>query len=107
EEAAAATRGDRPPLEREARERDVPAVTDRSDAIRIGNDDIVEEHLGEVRVAVHLTQRADVDARRAEVEPERGDALVLRDGGVVTGEQQSVARVRTAAGPHFLTRHAP
>ena len=65
-------------LERQAGERDAPTVADRSDAIGVGNDHVVEEHLGEVRVAVHLAQRADVDARRAEVEPEGGDALVLR-----------------------------
>ena len=40
-----------------------------------GTTRVVEEDLGEVRVAVHLPQRPHVDARRAHVEAERGDAL--------------------------------
>ena len=57
---------------------------------------VVEEDLGEVRVAVHLAQRPDVDARRrAGRAPNAVMPAVLRDRRVVPGEQQSrTARTR-------------
>ena len=107
EEPATRSRGCRAALEREARERDAPTFARRADAIRVGNDHVVEEHLREVRVAVHLAERAHVDSRGAEIESERGDAPVLRDVRVVPGEQQPVARVRAAARPYLLAADPP
>ena len=45
--------------------------------------------------------------RPVQVEPERGDAAVLRDRRVVAREQQPEARVRAPARPHLLAVHAP
>ena len=89
EQAAARAGGRRAALERQARERDAPAFADRADAVGVGDARVVEEDLGEVRVAVHLAQRPHVDAGRVQVDAERGDALVLRDGRIVAGEQQA------------------
>src|SRR5258706_15418290 len=60
-----------------------------------------------MRVAVHLAQRPNIDARRAEIEPERGDTPMLRDGRVVAREQQPVTRVRASARPDLLTGDTP
>ena len=50
----------------------------RPTRLAAGIDHVVEEHLAEVRLAGGLADGADVDARRAHVEQEVGDALALR-----------------------------
>jgi hypothetical protein len=53
------------PLVGERRERDAPATADVADAVGVGHPGTVEEHLAEVRLAVHLAERPDLDTRLA------------------------------------------
>src|SRR6478735_2390873 len=65
-----ATPADHGPLVREHRVRDPPTLVDRTEPARVGNRDIGEEDLVEVRHPVDLTQRPHLDSRRTHVEQE-------------------------------------
>ncbi len=92
---------------RERRERDTPTAAGRADAIAVGDAHAVEEHLGEVPIAVHLAQRADVDAGSAQIEPERGDPCVLGYVGIAAREKEPPLRVVAAARPDLLAVDDP
>ena len=47
-----------------------PALVDVTEAVRVGDADLVEEHLVERRAAGHLAQRAHLDAGRVHVDDE-------------------------------------
>ncbi len=106
-ETDAPAAADHRPLVRQHRVRGAPPATRRAQAHRVGNADVGEEDLVEVRGAVDLPQRPHVDARRAHVDEERGDALVLRRVGVAAGEQQAPVAVVRARRPHLLAVDSP
>ena len=54
-----------------------PAVVGRPDDVLVRHHRVGEEHLVEGGAAVHLLERAHVDARLVHVDDEVGDALVL------------------------------
>src|SRR5581483_1242246 len=68
----------RPPFVGEHDRRQRPPRALLADAVGHRDARIVEEHLAEAGPAPRLFHRAHSDARRAHVERERGDALVLR-----------------------------
>src|SRR5215211_3578141 len=62
--------------------RDLPAVAELAEEVRLGNDDVVEEQLAELGVAGDLRHRPQLDARRAHVDEQHRDLAVLRLGVV-------------------------
>ena len=72
-----------------------------------GDDDVVEEHLGELAHAVDHLERCDGDPRRVHVDEERGDAAVARLGGPGAREQHAAVGVLRQARPHLLAVDRP
>jgi hypothetical protein len=66
------------PLVHERRDRDLPALVERPDEVRLRHGDVVEEDLVEVPVAVHEHERTDGDPGRSHVEQQVADPGVLR-----------------------------
>ncbi len=73
----------------------------------VGNTDVLEEDLVEMREPRHLPQRSDLYAGRLHVEQEPGDALVLRSLGVGPGEKEAPLRVVGPRRPHLLAVDDP
>ena len=95
------------PLAGQRRVGDLPALTDLADAVLVGNDRPVEEHLVELDLAADVAQRPHLHARLVQVEQEVRDALALRRVGFGAREQdREVGEVRPGA-PHLLARHVP
>ena len=67
-------------LVREDAHGDGPSAVELAEHPVGGHDDVVEEHLGELVLAVDHLDRRDRDARRVHVDEERGDAAVARLG---------------------------
>src|SRR5205823_2831496 len=67
----------------------------------------VEEHLVEHRLARHLAQRADGDARLVQPKGEPRDAAVLRYGEIGPGQQHAVVRLLRLAAPDLLAVDDP
>ena len=105
--ADASPAADHRPLVREHRVGDAPPFVDRPEPARVGNGHVREEHLVEVRHAVDLAQRPDLDAGRVHVEEERGDALVLRRIEIRAREQEAPIAVMRARRPDLLAVHDP
>ena len=80
-------------LVRERVQRDPPAGVRSADDLVLGHDDVVEVHLAELGVARQLLERADLDARRAHVGDQVGDALMGRRALVGSREHRAPARV--------------
>ena len=84
-----------------------PAVVELADEILPRDDDIGEEDLVEVRIR-GLGQFGDgpvLDARRAHVDHQHADALVLRRVRVGAHETEAPVGVLRAGGPHLLAVH--
>ena len=64
--------------------------------------DVGEEHLGEVRGAADVAQRAHLDAGRVHVDDEQADALVLRRVGIGAHVHEALLRDHRVARPHLL-----
>ena len=94
-------------LEEERRLRDRPPATRTADEVGVVAHRVVEEDLVEHRVAGHLAQRPDRDARLVEVEREPRDAGVLRHREVGAGEQHPVVALASHAAPHLLAVDDP
>ena len=65
------------PLVREHGHPDAPPAVQGTEEVFGGQFDIGEEDLVELRLARHLAQRADLDARQVHREQEEADAVVL------------------------------
>ena len=91
----------------QAHERDRPPLTGVAQAQVVGQAHTVEEHLVEVRGAVGLAQRADLDPGELHVAHEEREAAVLGDVGIGARHEDRPARAAGAAGPHLLAVHHP
>ena len=83
-------------------ERDLPPLPHRAEPLRIGHAHIGEEHLVEVRRARHLVDRPDLDPRRAHVEEEERQPLVLRHVRIGPHDDDAEVRQMRARGPDLL-----
>lgn len=97
-----ATAADADPLVAQRCPRHRPPGVRRPDNVLIGDEDIVEEHLVEFRVAGDLPQRPHLDTGGQHVDDHRGDASVF--GGIRIGTHGSqatraVLRFRRATSP--------
>ena len=87
-----------PALVAERVHRDLPAVAAAAEEVLLRHHDVVEEQLAELGMACDLGHRAQLDAGRAHVDDEHGDALVLRRG--VVGAREHAAPPRELAPRH-------
>jgi len=87
--------------------RDVPAVMHRAEDIVVGDEHVVEEHLGEPLVTVEATEAPDRDARRVEGHQEVGEAAVPLRVGVAAEQTEEVGAEGAPGGPGLLPREAP
>jgi alkylation response protein AidB-like acyl-CoA dehydrogenase len=94
-------------LVRQRRHGDPPAVSHRPDPVGVPDPHVLEEHLAEVLVTVHLPQRADRDPGSVHPDGEHGQALVLRHGRVRPRQQEPPGRVRGPARPDLLPGQQP
>ena len=94
-------------LVRENRQRDRPAAALLADQVNGRDPGLIQEHLVERRVPVHLPQRANLDTRLAHRQHEAGDAAVLGHAGISAGQQQPEVRGRRSGRPDLLPRHQP
>ena len=101
------TPADRIALVHQGRERDLPALADRAQALAVGDAHVGEEHLVEMRGAGDLLDRADLDARRPHVDEEIGEPLVLRRREVGARHQHAEIAVLRARGPDLLAVDDP
>src|SRR5579859_1306530 len=103
--AAAACAGSRPEgqslVGEHGRERPPPVVL-APDEGRRRDAHVVEEHLVEMGLAGHLTQRPDGDTGRAEGDDEHRQALVLGPHRVGPGDAEGVVRLLRRRRPHLL-----
>src|SRR2546421_9094405 len=93
------------PLVRERALRDPPTVVQCAHEVVARDDEVTQEHLGEVRGAADVPQRPDVDAGRVHVEDEETDALVLRRARIGPHVAEAFLRRHRVARPHLLTVH--
>ena len=89
-------------LEHQRRRRDLPALVERPDEVLLRHDDILEEHLVEMPVAVQQYQRPHRDPRRLHVDQQIGDAVMLRRVRVGAHQQKAPIGEMRARGPHLL-----
>jgi hypothetical protein len=101
------SRGREPALVRQDRQRDRPAAADVADNVACRHQGLVQEHLVERGVPVHLPQRADLDPGLAHRQHEAADAAVLGHIGVGASQQQPEIRGRRAGRPDLLPGHYP
>src|SRR4029079_19765000 len=81
---------------------DVPPLVQRSEKMSGGEMDIGEEHLVELRVAGHLSQRAYLDAGKVHGHEEERDPF-LRGGVVIRAlHQDAPVAVAPSTAPHLL-----
>ena len=91
----------------ERRVRDPPALVLRPDDAVLGDEHVGEEDLVELGLVGDLAQRPDLDARRAHVDDEVGDALLLRRVGIGAGETHAPVGELRVARPHLLAVEHP
>ena len=103
--APAAADGDA--LVHEHRGGELPAGVQFADLPVLRDADVGEEHLVEVRPAVDLVDRADLDAGRLHVHDEHRQAGVLHLVGVGAGDDDAVVGDVGEGGPHLLTVEHP
>ena len=84
-----------------------PAVVRRADHIVVGDEDVVEEHLVEVRVARDQAQRPHFDSGRVHVDHHGGDAGMLGRIGIGAYRRQPEIAVLGAGGPDLLAVDHP
>ena len=94
-------------LVREDRQRDRPAAALLPDQVADRDSGLIQEHLVERGVPVHLPQRAHLDPRLAHRQHEAGDAAVLGHAGIGASQQQPEVRGRRSGRPDLLPRHQP
>src|SRR5438094_3037004 len=98
---------ERAPLVRERGADDGPAAVHRTDHVLERHAHVLEEELVELRTAAQLDERPPGDARRAHVDDQAADALVLaRLGGAAHEEEGTVGEGRLAR-PHLLPADYP
>ena len=84
-----------------------PAVAHVADAVGVGDADVGQVDLVELRLAGDLAQRPDLDARRVHVDGEVGQALVLRLVGVGAGDEHPAVGQVGHRVPHLLAVDHP
>ena len=94
-------------LERQDAHRHGPPTVQLAEHALGGNDDVVEEHLGELGHPVDHLDRCDGDAGGVHVDEEGGDAPVARVGGARARQEDAAVRVVRQARPHLLTVDDP
>ena len=77
------------------------------DHVLVGHEDVVEEHLVELRAAGDLPQRSHLDPGCVHVDDHGGDAGVLGRLRIGAHGGQTALAVVRAAGPHLLAVDAP
>ena len=82
-------------------------VVHRAEHVAVGDEDVVEEDLGEAVVAVEPGHRAHGDAGGAERDEEVGHALVALGGGIGAEEAEEVVAERAAGAPRLLPAEPP
>ncbi len=80
---------------------------DRAEDVPVGDEHVVEEHLGEAFVAVEAAEAPDRDAGGVEGHQEVGEAPVPFGVGVAAEQAEEVGAERPAGGPGLLTGQAP
>ena len=85
----------------------LPAVAGAGNLVFRRHAGIGEEHLVERRMAVHLLERAHVNAALVHVQDEVGKPLVLGRVPIRARQQQAVVRMVGAGGPHLLAVDDP
>ena len=98
---------DRHPLVHQRGERHVPAVIDRAEPLRVGNPDVGEIDLIEIRTPAGLLDRPHLDSRTFHVEKEHGETLVLRHIGIGAGQKDTIVGIMRAGGPDLLAVDDP
>ena len=94
-------------LVREDRQRNRPAAALLPYQVAGWDLGLIQEHLVERGVPVHLPQRAHLDPRLAHRQHEAGDTAVLGHAGVGASQQQPEVRGRRSGRPDLLPRHQP
>ena len=86
---------------------DGPPVVHRPDDVVVGDEDVVEEDLVELRTTCRHLQRPDLDARGVHVDDHRRDALVLGHVRVGADRRQPERGHVGPARPHLLPVDQP
>src|SRR5207249_2898211 len=89
----------------ERRDGDLPAAMQLAEEVLARHADGLEEDLVELRLARHLAERADRDARALHVEEQAGDALAAAGLGVGPAEEHAPVGVLRERRPHLLAGH--
>ena len=84
-----------------------PPPTSRTEQVFRSHGDVVEEHLVELGLAVHLQDGTHLEARSVHRHGEAAEPAVSLLGGVGAGQQQPVLGVVRAARPHLLAGDPP
>src|SRR5438876_9099765 len=96
---------DRPAFVREDAHRDLPAGAAVAHEPVLAHLDAVEEHLGELRLAVHLPERPDRDAGAAHVDEQQREPRVLRGIRLGAAEEEAPVGDVGMARPDLLAVH--
>ena len=86
---------------------DRPAGVGLANHVLVGHEQVVEEHLVEIRATGHLPQWPHLDLGGLHVDDHRGDAGVLGRLGVGTHSGQAACAVVRPTGPHLLPVDLP
>src|ERR1700722_2946810 len=89
------------------RHRDLPSLVPPAEDVAIGDEDVVEEDLGEAGIAVESRDRADGDAGGAEGDEEVGEAAVTLALRIGPEEAEDPVAERAARAPGLLPREFP
>ena len=87
--------------------RHIPPLVHFAEDVAIGNEDVIEEHLGETRVAVESRDRAHADARRAERNEEVRHPAMTLAVRIRSKETEHPVAERAARAPRLLAGEAP
>ena len=89
-------------LVHQRRQRNLPPVADRAEAVAVADAHPGEEHFVEVAATRHLLQRPHVDAGGLHVDDEHRQPLVLGDGGIGPRHDDAKVRQMGVGRPHLL-----
>src|SRR5262249_24104875 len=88
----------------ESRDGDTPTLIDFAQDSACGHTHLIEKDLVELRVPRHLYQRSDGNAWALHIYQKTGDALMLGDIRIGTGEQQTPVGIMGITGPDLRAR---
>jgi hypothetical protein len=94
-------------LDHQRRQCDRKAAADRRHAVIVADLHVVEEDLVDVAVAAREFDRTNGHARRLHVDPEIGEALVLRDRRVGAHDDDAIVAILRPARPDLLAVNLP